>query len=224
MAVTRSWACDSAAAPAPVARHPLQLAPADYFRQLDADAIFPPDPDGRRRPLEVDLGCGDGGFLLALAQHHPERDFLAVERLMGRVLKVCKRAARLGLTNIRVLRLDSAYALGWLLPDASVSRLHLLFPDPWPKKKHHRLRLPRQQDFHTGLPRVLAPGGEFLFKTDDLPYFEDACPRIDALPGLRRIDWPDDAWFQPLTDFERQWLDHGRAIHRARWRRAAPAS
>ena len=211
----------------PSARHPLQLVPADYFRHLRPDEIFPPGPDGSRRPLEVDLGCGDGGFVLALAEHHPERDFLAVERLFGRARKVCKRAARRGLANVRVLRLESAYTLGWLLPDRSVSRLHLLFPDPWPKQRHHRLRLPRQDDFKTGLPRVLAPGGEFLFKTDDAPYFEDACPLIDALPGLKRLDWPDDGWFQPLTDFERQWLAQGRAVHRARWQRApfaAPAS
>lgn len=203
----------------PAARHPLQLAPPDYFRLLRPEEIFPPAAEGDRRPLEVDLGCGDGGFLLALAARHADRDFLAVERLLGRALKVCKRAARLGLTNVRVLRLDSAYALGWLLPGRSVSRLHLLFPDPWPKKKHHRLRLFRQEDFQTGLPRVLEPGGEFLFKTDDTPYFEDACPVIDSLPGLARLDWPDDGWFQPLTDFERQWLEQGRPIHRARWRR-----
>lgn len=205
----------------PAARHPLQLAPTDYFRPLTPEEIFPSGDDEPSRPLEVDLGCGDGSFVLALARHHPERDFLAVERLMGRAIKVCKRAARDGLGNVRVLRIDSAYALGWLLPAASISRLHLLFPDPWPKKKHHRQRLPRQPDFQTGLPRVLAPGGEFLLKTDDQPYYADVCPRIDALPGLQRLDWPEDSFFQPLTDFERQWLDRGRTIDRARWRKSA---
>ena len=68
-----------------------------------------------------------------MAQHYPERNFLGVERLLGRVRGVCKRIQELGLTNVMVLRLESQYTLEYLLAPASVSRLHLLCPDPGPK-------------------------------------------------------------------------------------------
>ena len=113
-----------------------ELVPADYFRRLERAGLC---RDGR--PLEVDLGCGDGAFLLAMARQFPERDFLGVERLLGRVRKVCKKLTRNGLANGRVLRLESRYTVEWLLPEASLARLHLLCPDPWPKLRHHRRRL-----------------------------------------------------------------------------------
>ncbi len=190
--------------------------PSDYFRLLRRDEIFP-DP---HRPLEVELGCGDGSFFLGMAAHHPERDFLGLERMLGRVEKTLKKIARAGLTNAKVLRLESAYSTAWLLPTASVSRLHLLCPDPWPKKKHVARRLVNQQEFLDGLSRILEPGtGEFLLKTDDAPYFEDALASMAARADFERLDWPEDAFFYPTTDFESHWLAMGRSIHRARWRR-----
>lgn len=189
--------------------------PDDYFRVLRKDEIFP-NPD---RPLEVDLGCGDGTFLTGMATEHPGRDFLGVERLMGRVVKTGKRIDRAGLTNARILRLESAYCVGWLLPTAGVSRLHLLCPDPWPKKRHHKNRLINNPEFLDGLERVLPPGGEFLLKTDHEEYFENALESFAARPAFVREEWPDDAFFYPMTDFEKQWLAEGRDIHRVRWRR-----
>lgn len=189
--------------------------PRDYFRELRREDVF---PDGSR-PLEVELGCGEGAFLLEMARQHPERNFLALERMLGRVEKTARRIARAGLRNARVLRLESSYACAWLLPAASVARLHLLCPDPWPKKKHHKYRLVNSEEFLTGLARILAPDGEFLLKTDYEPYFEDALLALGARAGLERIEWPEDAFFYPQTDFERQWLAAGKSIHRARWRR-----
>lgn len=193
---------------------PERLIPRDFFRELTPEEMFPQ----AGHPLEVDLGCGDGSFLLAMAQHFPERNFLGVERLAGRVGKVERRIRRLGLKNARILRLESAYTVGWLLPAASVSRLHLLCPDPWPKKKHHRRRLVVDPEFHGGLKRVLLPGGEFLHKTDNEEYFQVATETFDALPYFHRIEWPEDAFFYPKTDFEHYWLSLGRSIQRARWR------
>ena len=143
-----------------------EMVPEHYFRELASREIRRDE-----RPLEVDLGCGDGSFLMAMAAHYPERDFLGVERLLGRVRKVCRKATRRGLANARVLRLDSRYVVEWLLPEAQVSRLHLLCPDPWPKVRHHRRRLV-QADFLEAVRRVLVPGGEFLFMTDHQEYFE----------------------------------------------------
>lgn len=189
--------------------------PTDYFREARMEEIFA----GPSRPLEVDLGCGDGSFLVDMAAAHPERNFLGVERLGGRVEKTAKRIAQRGLTNARALRLESSYTIAWLLPASSVSRLHLLCPDPWPKKGHHRRRLFNDTEFLQGLARVLAPDGEFLHKTDDRPYFENAVEVMTAQPAFTRLDWADDTFFYAQTDFEKQWRALGKTMHRARWRK-----
>ncbi len=198
--------------PATVNAADIELIPADYFRLLTRTEIFP----DISRPLELDVGCGDGTFLLAMAQHHPERDFLGIERLGGRVKKICRKAARAGLTNVRVLCLESGYALGWLLPGGCARRLHLLFPDPWPKAKHAARRF-MQPDNLAALHRVLAPGGELLFKTDHPEYFTSACEVLDDSPLFQRTEWPGAEAFYPITDFEELWLSQGCTINAARW-------
>jgi len=187
-----------------------ELVPADYFRRLQSDEITKPD-----RPLEVDLGCGDGSFLLEMAAEYPDRDFLGVERLLGRVRKVCKKATRRGLENVRVLRLESGYTVEWLLPEASVSRLHLLCPDPWPKVRHHRRRLV-QQEFLKAVNRALVSGGEFLFMTDHEEYFGWACEKVDAFGKLERLEWTEESFFYPKTDFQIQWEAEGKSMFRLR--------
>ena len=77
--------------------------PPDYFRELHREEIFP----DATRPLEVELGCGDGTFFLGMAQEHPERDFLGLERMLGRVSKTSRKVNRAGLTNAKVLRLEA---------------------------------------------------------------------------------------------------------------------
>ena len=194
---------------------PLFLPP-DYFRILDKTDLFP----DAARPLEIDLGCGDGTFTAGMAAAHPERDFLAVERLKGRVLKTLRKIQSARLTNARVLRLESAYTVRWLLPTAGVSRLHLLCPDPWPKKRHHKHRLINNEEFLSGLERILTPGaGEFLLKSDHEDYFQNALESLGARPVFQRLPWPDEAFPYPTTDFERHWLAQGKTIHRARWQR-----
>ena len=193
-----------------------ELVPSDYFRPLLREEVFP-DP---ARPLELDVGCGDGTFLLGMAAHYPERDFLGIERLNGRVRKITRRAQRLGLTNVRVLSLESSYALGWLLPDGLADRMHLLFADPWPKKRHARHRF-LQPDNLAVIHRVLRAEGEFLFKTDHEPYFDEGVDVTDASPLFRRIDWIPADEFYPVTDFEQQWLDMGKLIQSARWKRVS---
>ncbi len=189
-----------------------QFIPEDYFRELKREAIF-----GSDRPMEVDVGCGDGGFLIEMAAHHGDRDFLGLERLLGRVRKVCKKAARRGLDNVKVLRLESGYALEYLLPARAFHRLHLLFPDPWPKKRHHARRLVRP-DTVLSFARVLEEGGEFLFKTDHEPYFEEVLEIVERSGCFSRVCWEDDAFFYPVTDFEAQWLGQGKAIYRGRFK------
>jgi len=190
-----------------------EFVPPDYFRRLAVDDLTRPG-----RPLEVDLGCGDGTFLLEMAARYPERDFLGVERLMGRVRKVCRRIERAGLENARVLRLESGYAAEWLLPAGSVTRLHLLCPDPWPKLRHHRRRLVRP-DFLRAVREVLVPGGEFLFMTDHPEYHEWTALQLAAFGGFERLPWDDGDFFYPKTDFQKQWEAEGKSMHRSRCRK-----
>lgn len=190
-----------------------ELVPADYFRELEMAEIRRPG-----RSLEVDLGCGDGSFLMEMARHHPERDFIGVERLLGRVRKVCRKLTRHGLDNARVLRLESRYVVEWLLPQTSVSRLHLLCPDPWPKVRHHRRRLV-QVEFLDAVRRVLEPGGEFLFMTDHEEYFSWAEEKVAEHGGFERLEWEEDSFFYPKTDFQELWESEGKRMWRLRCRK-----
>jgi tRNA (guanine-N7-)-methyltransferase len=190
-----------------------ELVPGHYFRRLEPAEIR---RDGR--PLEVDLGCGDGSFLMEMARHHPERDFLGVERLLGRVRKVCRKITRQGLENARVLRLESKYVTEWLLPEGAVSRLHLLCPDPWPKLRHHRRRL-LQVDFLQAVKQCLEPGGEFLFMTDHEEYFQWAGEKVADFGGFDRQEWTEDSFFYPKTDFQILWESEGKPMWRLRCRK-----
>jgi tRNA (guanine-N7-)-methyltransferase len=186
--------------------------PADHCRRADLADIFQ-----RPAPLEIDMGCGDGSFLLAMAARFPERNFLGTERLLGRVEKVCRAIARLQLANTRILRLESHYAVKWLLPVGCADVVHIGFPDPWPKRHHHPRRL-FQDEFMTALHQVLAPGGEVRIKTDDQPYFLWIEKVIGRARGFERIDWPVEADY-PATDFERHFVAQGLPIYRARLRK-----
>ena len=190
--------------------------PPDYFRPLHKSEIFNASPERPDAPLEIDVGCGDGGFLLDLAAAHPERNFLGLEKLLGRARKVVRQAARRGLTNVKALQIDSPYAVRHLLPPGGISRLHLLFPDPWPKAKHAKNRLV-QPAFCQDVHRLLGPGGEWLFKTDHPEYFAEAVATIQASGLFTATHWPTDCFPYPLTDFERQWLAAGKTIQSARF-------
>jgi tRNA (guanine-N7-)-methyltransferase len=182
----------------------------DLCRRLDWREIF-----GNDHPVEVDLGAGDGGFALAYAVQHPEVNLLAVERLLGRVRKIEKRAARGKLANLRVLRLEFGYTVRYLLPPGTVSIAHILFPDPWPKRRHWPRRL-IQPGFVRDLADALRSGGELRFTTDHDHYFETAQQAVTEAGVLKRAeewDWSAD----PKTDFQQTFDAEGRATHRARW-------
>lgn len=183
-----------------------ELFPADYFTPLDLAQIFP-----GAAPLEIDIGCGDGAFFVAQAERFPERNYLGLEKLAGRVWRGCKKASRLGLTNIRFLRIESSYALQHLLPPASTGMVHLLFPDPWPKSKHRRRRMVTPE-FLALVHRVLLPEGRFRIVTDQQNYFE-ATRRLIAADMFREIDPAPEEIF-PITTFEKHFLADGAAIHR----------
>ena len=194
----------------------IELVPANCFEPLDLVAVF-----GRVAPLEVDLGCGDGSFLLATAAENPNRDFLGIERLRGRVNSTCRKIERAGLTNVRVMRLEIAYSVERLLPPGSVTVFYILFPDPWPKRRHAARRL-ITENFLASLHRALVPHGTVRIATDDTEYFRQST-RV-ALDSSLFSATPDAPENVATTKFERRFRDQGVAIHRLELRKVSPVT
>ena len=182
---------------------------------LDWAEIF-----GRTGPVDVEVGSGKGRFLLELAAARPERSFLAVERAAKYHKLCCDRAERRGLDNVRMLRTTAEDLLFRLLPEASVENLYVLFPDPWPKKRHHKRRLVKPEVV-AAMGRALVPGGRLLVKTDHDGYAEVIGEVLAAAAGFRPLDPVDAFAGLPLTGFEHKYLDQGRAIHPFALERAA---
>jgi tRNA (guanine-N7-)-methyltransferase len=181
--------------------------PGDYFRLLDLADIFP-----RPAPLEIDLGCGDGSFLVELALANPDRNYLGVERLLGRVKCTSRKARRAQITNLRLLRIETAYAVRYLLPPGSVSRFYVMFPDPWPKRRHWPRRL-IQPDFLESAANALAQDGDLCIKTDDVDYFKAITRTISASEVFLSHSWTESV---PMTDFERHYTAEGRTFYALR--------
>jgi len=179
---------------------------------LEATAIF-----GRGAPLEVDLGCGDGSFLVAMAELHLERDFIGLERMVGRVRSACRKIAGRGLTNARITRVDLLAGVSQLLPAASVDVFHLLFPDPWPKRRHHCRRC-FTEIFLGRLLVALKSGGVLHLATDDADYFAQMQRVLATTSTLERIDELPEL---PVTTFEQRFRERGLPIHRVLLRKVS---
>ena len=179
---------------------------------LDPARLFP-SPG----PLEVDIGCGKGRFLIARAAAHPESNFLGIDRLPHRVDKVGRKAGRSGLANVRVACLDGAHAVEHFLLPSSVHAFYSFFSDPWPKRRHHVRRL-WSTLFVAVLHRALAPGGCIHAATDHGGYLADIRELLDVDGRFEEI-----AAFVPppeqQTDFERLFLGQGARIHRCSFRK-----
>jgi tRNA (guanine-N7-)-methyltransferase len=177
----------------------------DIITPIPVDDLFDPG-----KPLEVDVGCGDGRFLLAHATAHPERQFLGIERLLGRIRKVDRKIGRLGLTNVRLIRLEALYSLKYLLPPGRVSVFYIFFPDPWPKRRHHKRRL-FCPDFLDLLASRLTPGGRVEIATDHLDYFAAIRKLFAADTRFREVPHTPRGEAEQ-TDFEQFFLRQGAPI------------
>jgi tRNA (guanine-N7-)-methyltransferase len=177
------------------------------------EVIEPEKLFARPQPLEVELGSGDGSFLVEYARQSPDRNFLGVERLLGRLRKLDRKGRAAGLTNLRGIRIESSYLLRYLLPAQSVTSLHLYFPDPWPKRKHRRHRLVNDE-FPVLSRRVLKPGGRVFLRTDDANYFEQMLSVFKPSPLFVEIQTPPEL-ADVLTDFERDFRARGVETRRA---------
>jgi tRNA (guanine-N7-)-methyltransferase len=189
----------------------MELLPPSIVEPLVLSEIFSTD-----RLIEVDLGSGSGKFLIESAVNFPDRNFLGIERLLGRVRKTCRVASEIGLTNLRVLRLELDYAVSYLLPENSVWRFHLNFPDPWPKRRHHTRRVV-DFDFLQAIYRSLADGGELWIQTDHEAYFQQISKVAAGSDLWIQTEWSDEGY--PRSDFEELFLAKEQPIYRLRLRK-----
>lgn len=191
--------------------------PDSWVERLSLGGMFP-----RPLPLEVELGSGDGSFLARWAGASPGRNFLGVERLLGRLRKLDRKAQRAGLENLRLMRIEAGYFLEFLLPPASIHALHVYFPDPWPKRKHRKNRLVNAR-FTELVARVLVPGGVIYLRTDDADYFAQMQEVFGADARFQGCETPE-ALAAVVTDFERGFQARGIGTRRAAFELRAPSA
>lgn len=188
---------------------------------LSSQRLYPPyvwlEVFGRIAPVEVDLGAGDGIYAEARALREPERDFVAVERLLGRATKIAKKSIRNRFFNLKVLRLESWYFIKNLCPAGSLDAITLRYPDPWPKRRHHGNRI-LNREFARDAALAVKPGGFFKLTTDDREYFEWAEKEMSHCPDWR-VDPSWDGKNEPTSEFEQLFAKEGRQVYRRAWQR-----
>jgi tRNA (guanine-N7-)-methyltransferase len=175
---------------------------------LDLDAAF-----GRSAPKILEIGFGMGDSTATIAASLPGNDYLGVEVHTPGVGALLKRIGEGSLTNIRIVQHDAVEVLEHMIADASLDGIHIFFPDPWPKKKHHKRRL-IQPALVAKLARKLKPGGYLHLATDWEDY---AVQMLDVLSGEHTLansakDYAPRPDYRPLTKFEKRGLKLGHGV------------
>jgi tRNA (guanine-N7-)-methyltransferase len=183
---------------------------------LDQVALF-----GRRAPLVLEIGCGMGEATAAMAAADPDRDYLAADVHTPGLANLLALAENRGLANIRAARGDAIELLRDLVAPGSLDAVHVYFPDPWPKAKHHKRRLVRP-DAVALIRNTLRLGGLLRSATDWEPYAQQMLEVLSADTGLRNLyaGFAPDAGPRPLAKFERRALASGRPVFDLVFRRA----
>jgi tRNA (guanine-N7-)-methyltransferase len=167
-----------------------------------------PDVFGRTAPVVLEIGSGMGETTAQIAAAHPETDYVAIEVHGPGVGSLLKNIGELGLANLRVIRHDAVEVLEKMIPDASLAGLHLFFPDPWPKKRHHKRRIV-QPAFAALAARKLATGAYFHAATDWPEYAEHMNAVLSSEPLLKQSE-PNRE--RPVTKFERRGIGLGHPV------------
>ncbi|MBK9119323.1 MAG: tRNA (guanosine(46)-N7)-methyltransferase TrmB [Phycisphaerales bacterium] len=192
--------------PPTVAVDPLLLAPGFTWDQLFEPA----------RPIEVEIGCGKGGFLLRRAKNCPERSFLGIEWANEFYRYTVDRMQRWNMANVRVARTDASHFIRLACPRTSIAALHIYHPDPWPKKRHHKRRL-FQPAFVDAAVACLVPRGRLSIQTDHAEYFEIISKLVDTQPGLQKVPFSAPEYGVDeegvATNFEIKYRREGRPIY-----------
>lgn len=176
---------------------------------LDLDEVF-----GRKAPRVLEIGFGDGANLAAMAEAHPENDYLGIEVHRPGVGRLLMQVGEKGLANVRVMCTDAVEVLTRQIPDGALDAVLLFFPDPWHKTRHHKRRIV-QPEFVELVRRKLVIGGRFHMATDWEDYARHMLEVMRAAPGYRNCspqgDYVPRPDYRVLTKFERrgQRLGHG---------------
>ncbi len=190
----------------------ISLKEEDLGKKIDFSAIF-----GRNGPVHIEIGTGKGTFLLNEAGTCPEVNFLGIEWANKYYRYTVDRIGRWGMKNVRIIRTEAAGFIAEYIKDESVDCFHIYFPDPWPKKRHHKRRFFNDANTEQML-RCLVSGGIIKAATDHADYFEQmeaVIARCSA--GLERIDFSatsgadEGEWVG--TNFERKYLKERRPIY-----------
>ncbi len=175
---------------------------------LPLDRLVPGEGD-----WEVEIGFGKGRYLARRCEEDPDRRFLGIELAAEYCRHFVDKARRRGLRNWVALRGEALYILSSVLPKGFAAAVHVYFPDPWPKSRHHKRRLfdPQTVDLVIGLVR---PGGHLYFATDFLEYGEIVRGILEGYPGIR-VERRDRVWDEgPRTNYEAKYIAEGRPILR----------
>lgn len=157
-----------------------------------------------KKPITLELGCGHGHYLTSYAEKHPEQVCLGADLITKRIEKACAKAEKRKLDRLHFMKADANQLLQALPDDLQFSEVFILFPDPWPKKRHHKNRL-IQTEFLSNLKKRMAKGGILYFRTDHTEYFEWARECIGQHSQwyiAKDAPWPHEAesYFQNLMD------------------------
>jgi tRNA (guanine-N7-)-methyltransferase len=181
-------------------------------RPLDWRQVF-----GNDHPVELEIGTGKGTFLTEQAKAHPDVNFLGLEWANWFFRYASDRLRRNHCSNARMVRAEAGYFLSEFVADNSVSVLHVYFPDPWPKKRHHKRRLV-QEPFLRQAERILVSGGRVQVVSDHKGYFEENIePTLKSSALLQVVDYnrPGSAAEGEFvgTNFERKYRREGRPFY-----------
>lgn len=176
---------------------------------LDLEAVF-----GRKSPKILEIGFGMGETTARIAFDHPESDYLGIEVHSPGVGALLKRIDEHALTNVRIIQHDAVEVVRTMLPPESLAGIHVFFPDPWPKKRHHKRRL-IQHEFATLLASRLAPGGCLHAATDWQEYADHI---LATLSGVESLANPHDGFAErPATRPETKFEQRGRRLGHGSW-------
>ena len=184
----------------------------DINRPLDVSAVF-----GRSAPLHIEIGSGKGTFLLAQAQGQPDVNFLGIE-WAGKYYRVAvDRMGRWGISNVRLIHTDASDFIIEFAGDSSVQCYNIYYPDPWPKKRHHKRRFVNKANVELML-RSLAPGGIIRIATDHTEYFEWMKEVLaEKQNQIEHVDFTPTAGAEEGevigTNYERKYIKEKRDIH-----------
>ena len=174
--------------------------------------LVPEEIFGRRAPLHLEIGAGKGRFSVEFALNHPEINYLSVERAPKYHRFLEARIRRRRVENIRLLHTTAEDLIFRLLGPKSVDAIYILFPDPWPKKRHHKRRLITMENIRA-FHRIMRPGTSLLIKSDHPGYAEVINSLVDLAEGFRRLDPAEAFDGLPQTGFEMKYIREGREIH-----------